>query len=115
MYLLPGFIDMHGYIDGIAQGENRDYVFKLWMPHSITTVREPTGRSIDWTLDLKKKSEASEIVAPRIFSYTGFDQTTKEFDLLNDAPIRTPEAAHEWVRANAKHGADGIKFFGAEP
>jgi hypothetical protein len=85
------------------------------MAHGITTVREPSGRSIDWTLDLKKKSEANKIVAPRIFAYTGFGQTTKEFNPLNDAPISTTEAAREWVRANAKHGADGIKFFGAEP
>jgi hypothetical protein len=34
---------------------------------------------------------------------------------LNDQPINTPEKAREWVRANAKKGADGIKFFGAEP
>lgn len=115
MYLLPGFIDMHGHIGGQSQGADWDYVFKLWMAHGITTVREPSGRSIDWTLDLKKKSEKNEIVAPRLFAYTGFGQTTKGFNPLNDAPISTPEAAREWVRANAKHGADGIKFFGAEP
>ena len=115
MYLLPGFIDMHGHIGGESQGANWDYVFKLWMAHGITTVREPSGRSIDWTLDLKKKSEANEIVAPRIFAYTGFGQTTKNFNPLKGEPISTPEAAREWVRANAKLGADGIKFFGAEP
>lgn len=115
MYMLPGFIDMHGHIGGEAQGADWDYVFKLWMAHGVTTVREPSGRSIDWTLDLKQKSEANFIVAPRIFAYTGFGQTTKDFNPLNDAPISTPEAAREWVRANAKNGADGIKFFGAEP
>ncbi|MBT7426217.1 MAG: amidohydrolase family protein [Flavobacterium sp.] len=115
MYLLPGFIDMHGHIGGVAQGANSDYVFKLWMAHGVTTVREPSGRSIDWTLDLKKKSDAHKIVAPRIFAYTGFGQTTKDFNPLNDAPISTAEDAREWVRANAKNGADGIKFFGAEP
>ena len=115
MYLLPGFIDMHGHIGGVAQGANSEYVFKLWMAHGVTTVREPSGRSIDWTLDLKKKSDAHKIVAPRIFAYTGFGQTTKDFNPLNDAPISTAEDAREWVRANAKNGADGIKFFGAEP
>ena len=115
MYLLPGFIDMHGHIGGVAQGANSEYVFKLWMAHGVTTVREPSGRSIDWTLDLKKKSDAHKIVAPRIFAYTGFGQTTKDFNPLNDAPISTEEDAREWVRANAKNGADGIKFFGAEP
>ncbi len=115
MYLLPGFIDMHGHIGGIAQGAEADYVFKLWMAHGITTVREPSGRGIDWTLDLKRKSQKNEIIAPRIFAYTGFGQQTKDFNPLNDAPISTPEQARKWVRANAARGADGIKFFGASP
>ncbi|MBC31314.1 MAG: amidohydrolase [Muricauda sp.] len=115
MYLLPGFVDMHGHIGGVAQGADYDYVFKLWMGHGITTVREPSGRGIDWTLDLKRKSEKNEIIAPRIFAYTGFGQKTKDFNPLNDAPISTPEQARRWVRANAERGADGIKFFGAPP
>jgi imidazolonepropionase-like amidohydrolase len=115
MYLLPGFVDMHGHIGGIAQGADYDYVFKLWMSHGITTVREPSGRGVDWTLDLKRKSAKNEIIAPRIFAYTGFGQKTKDFNPLNDAPISTPAQARKWVRANAERGADGIKFFGAAP
>ena len=115
MYLMPGLIDMHGHIGGQAQGAEPDYVFKLWMAHGITTVREPSGRGVDFTMDLKKKSERNEIIAPRIMAYTAFGQTSKSFNPLNDIPISTPEQAREWVRANAKKGADGIKFFGAEP
>ena len=108
MYLLPGFIDMHGHIGGKAQGAEPDYVFKLWMAHGITTIRQPSGRSAEEVLDLKNKSDNHEIVAPRIFGYTGFGSGEKN-------PISTPEEAREWVRKNAKKGADGIKFFGAEP
>ena len=115
MYLLPGFIDMHGHIGGDEQGTEPDYVFKLWMAHGITTIREPSGRGIDYTLTLKKQSEENEIIAPRIVSYTGFGHKSKTFNPLNDQVINTPELAREWVRANAKRGADGIKFFGAEP
>ena len=115
MYLLPGFIDMHGHIGGEAQGADSEYVFKLWMAHGVTTVREPSGRGVDYTNELKRKSNAHEIIAPRIFGYTAFGQTSNTFNPLNDAPISTPEMAREWVRANAKKGADGIKFFGAEP
>ena len=115
MYLMPGFVDMHGHIGGKAQGAEWDYVFKLWMAHGVTTVREPSGRGIDYTLDLKERSANNSIVAPRIFSYTAFGQTSKAFNPLNDAPISTPEMARTWARANAKRGADGIKFFGAEP
>jgi imidazolonepropionase-like amidohydrolase len=115
MYLLPGFIDMHVHIGGNAQGADPDYVFKLWMAHGVTTVREVSGRGVDITNELKRKSNAHEIVAPRIFGYTGFGQSNASFNPLNDTPISTPELARQWVRANAKRGADGIKFFGAEP
>lgn len=115
MYLMPGFIDMHGHIGGKSQGAEPDYVFKLWMGHGVTTVREPSGRGVDFTMDLKRKSAKNEIVAPRIMAYTGFGQTSATFNPLNDVPISTPEQARIWVRANAKKGADGIKFFGAEP
>ena len=108
MYLLPGFIDMHGHIGGVSQGADWDYVFKLWLAHGITTVREPSGRSRDWALDLKKRSEKNEIIAPRIIQYTGFGAGSK-------GGIHTPEEARAWVRENAKAGSDGIKFFGAAP
>jgi predicted amidohydrolase len=97
MYLLPGFIDMHGHIGGTAQGADYDYVFKLWMAHGITTVREPSGRGVDWTMDLKRKSAKNEIIAPRIFAYTGFGQGSTE-------PISTPEMAREWVQCQKRCG-----------
>lgn len=115
MYLLPGFVDMHTHIGGDAQGAPPDYVFKLWMGHGVTTVREVGGKGVDWSLDLKKKSQKNEIIAPRIFTHTIFGQKTADFNPLNDAPISTPEKARKWVRANAERGADGIKFFGAPP
>jgi hypothetical protein len=109
MYLMPGFIDMHGHIGGEAQGANAEYVFKLWMAHGITTVRDPSaGNGLDWVLDQKRKSELNAITAPRIKAYTAFGQGSRE-------PIATPEQAIAWVRENQKKGADGIKFFGAAP
>jgi len=109
MYLLPGFVDMHGHIGGQSQGANAEYVFKLWMAHGITTVRDPSaGNGLDWVLDQKRKSEKSEITAPRIHAYTAFGQG-------GEKTISSPEMAREWVRNNAKNGADGIKFFGAPP
>jgi hypothetical protein len=109
MYLLPGFIDMHGHIGGMEQGTPAEYVFKLWMAHGITTIRDPSaGNGLDWVLDEKQKSNLNLITAPRIFAYTAFGQGSKE-------PITTVEQAIAWVRDNAKKGADGIKFFGAAP
>jgi imidazolonepropionase-like amidohydrolase len=107
-FVLPGFIDMHGHIGGESQGAEWDYVFKLWLAHGVTTVREPSGRGVEYATDLKRRSEKNEIIAPRILTYTGFGQGSKK-------SINTAEQAREWVRQNAKNGADGIKFFGAEP
>ncbi len=109
MYLLPGFIDMHGHIGGMEQGTPAEYVFKLWMAHGITTIRDPSsGNGLEWVLDEKQKSNQNLITAPRIFAYTAFGQGSKE-------PITTVEQTVAWVRDNAKKGADGIKFFGAAP
>nr|WP_299418563.1 amidohydrolase family protein [uncultured Emticicia sp.] len=109
MYLMPGFIDMHGHIGGKQQGTPAEYVFKLWLGHGITTIRDPSaGNGLDWTLDQKNRSEKNEITAPRIKAYTAFG-------MGSDKAITTPEEARQWVRENAAKGADGIKFFGAEP
>ena len=109
MYLMPGLVDMHGHIGGQAQGANAEYVFKLWLGHGITTIRDPScGNGLDWVLEHRAKSNRNEITAPRILAYTVFGQGAKE-------PISTPEQARAWVQQNAKRGADGIKFFGAEP
>jgi len=109
MFLLPGFVDMHGHIGGTAQGADAEYVFKLWMGHGITTIRDPScGNGLDWVLEHKNRSANNEIVAPRILAYTAFGQG-------HDGPISTPEQARAWVRENADRGADGIKFFGAPP
>lgn len=109
MYLLPGFVDMHGHIGGMEQGTPAEYVFKLWMAHGITTIRDPSaGNGLEWVLEEKKLSAENKITAPRILAYTAFGMGSKE-------TISTAEQAVEWVRENAKKGADGIKFFGAAP
>jgi hypothetical protein len=100
---------MHGHIGGTAQGTPAEYVFKLWMAHGITTVRDPSaGNGLDWLLDQKKRSAENKITAPRLFAYTAFGQGSVQ-------SISTAQQAQEWVRQNAAKGADGIKFFGASP
>lgn len=109
MYLLPGFIDMHGHIGGRSQGAEATYVYKLWMAHGITTVRDPgSGNGLTWTINEKKRSAKNEITAPRILAYSFFGAGSEE-------TINTAEKAKAWVQENARNGADGIKFFGAPP
>lgn len=109
MYVLPGFFDMHGHIGGMSQGTVPEYVFKLWLAHGITSVREPgSGNGLEWTLNHSKKSVENSITAPRIFPYITFGRD-------HGSPILSPDQARDWVRMIHDLGADGIKFFGARP
>ena len=109
MYLLPGLVDMHGHIGGRGQGTPAEYVFKLWMAHGITTVRDPgSGNGLEWTLDQREKSAKNTITAPRIQAYTFFGQGLEK-------GVNSPQEARTWVQKIADEGADGIKFFGARP
>jgi len=108
-FVLPGFVDSHAHIGGAAQGTPAAYVYKLWMGHGITTIRDPGSfNGADWTFGERERSAAGDITAPRILAYVRFGQGQIE-------PMLTPEQARRWVRRLAERGGDGIKFFGARP
>jgi hypothetical protein len=108
-YVLPGFVDCHGHIGGAEQGTPAEYVYKLWLGHGITTIRDPgSGTGLDWVLEAKGKSARNEITAPRIEAYVRFGQGRKD-------PIATPEEARQWVAQVAAKGADGLKLSSHRP
>jgi len=108
-YVMPGIIDMHGHIGGDEQGTPAEYVYKLWLGHGITTIRDPgCGNGIDFCVSEQQRSAANTIAAPRIFPYAFFGQG-------RDTPFTTPEQAREWVRTMRKKGALGMKCFGYRP
>ncbi len=114
MYVLPGLINAHVHI-GPVHSTGAEYIYKLWLGHGITTVREVWGENgIDWTLDERDKSERNEITAPRIKAYIAFGMEPKSTSGDLDPPT-TPEAARKWVDDLADREADGIKFIGAPP
>ena len=107
MYLMPGFVDMHGHIGG-GQAPDAEYVFKLWMAHGITTIREPgSGNGIDWVLEHKKNSAQNLITAPRIKACG--------FRIRKQRAYPHTGTSSCGVNENKLKGADGIKFFGAAP
>jgi imidazolonepropionase-like amidohydrolase len=108
MYLLPGFVDMHGHPGGVQQGTTAEYVFKLWLAHGITTVRDPgSGNGIEWTLHERDRSARNEIVAPRIVPYV----FTGAWSWKGGA-IDSPEQARKFVQYVAKSGGAGLKIIG---
>jgi len=116
MYVLPGFVNSHAHIAMPSQGlvgtvPPAEYVYKLWLAHGITTVREVgCFNGLRWTLAERRRSAANEIVAPRIAAYAYFP-----VDLELPGGVRDPQGARRWVEAISAAGADGIKFLGAPP
>ncbi len=107
MTVLPGFIDSHVHIGNAGTPEDGPpppaYIFKLWLGHGITTVREVGSTlGLDWTVAQAELAAENKIVAPRIVPYSMFPGTQ----------IVTPPAAKEWVRAVKKKGARGVKLRG---
>ncbi len=115
LFLMPGFIDVHAHIGftlaggeslppGLDQGPPAEYVYKLWLAHGVTTIREPgAGNGLEWTLEEQRRSAAGEITAPRIEAYVRFAQGV-------EGSLNTPEAARAWVASVAERGADGLKL-----
>lgn len=108
MTLLPGFIDAHTHIGNPGQGlagaiTPPEYVFKLWLAHGITTVREVGSiMGLDWTVDHARRSADNRIVAPHIIPYAMFP----------GQQITSADAARAWVRQVKKKGAEGVKVRG---
>lgn len=112
MTLLPGFIDSHAHVANPGHGTagsapSAEYVYKLWLAHGVTTVREVgCGSGLAWCLSERERSAAHEITAPRIAVYPMFPPPG-----LPGAPT-TPKQARSWIAAVAEAGADGVKFRG---
>ncbi|MEM7020602.1 MAG: amidohydrolase, partial [Pseudomonadota bacterium] len=108
MTALPGFVDAHVHIGNPGQGlagpiTPPEYVFKLWLGHGITTVRDVGSiMGLDWTVEHAKRSEAGKVSAPRIIPYSMFPGS-----VITDA-----ENAKAWVKAVQKKGAKGVKLRG---
>ena len=108
MYVLPGFVDMHGHPGGVEQGTTAEYVFKLWLAHGVTTVRDPgSGNGIEWTMHERDRSARNEIVAPRIVPYIFTGRS-----MWPGGAIDSPEQARKFVQYVAKSGGAGLKIIG---
>jgi len=108
MTAMPGFIDAHAHIGNPGQGlagpvTPPEYVFKLWLAHGITTVREVGSvMGLAWTVDHAKRSEEGDIVAPRIIPYAMFP----------GGQVVNEKLARKWVKSVKNSGAMGVKLRG---
>jgi imidazolonepropionase-like amidohydrolase len=106
MWVMPGIVDMHGHIMFSRNGEPmpRDYVYKLWLSHGITTIRDPgSGEGLDTVVAHAELSRRNIIDAPTIIPYRTFPGAA------------SPDDAREVVRGLQRQGAAGIKAFVLPP
>lgn len=115
-WVTPGFIDCHAHAGVAYHSANGwvppvDYVYKLWLAHGVTTVREMGSMNgLGWMLDQKKRSAENTIAAPRLLAYAYFPAVNDMLKVLH-----TPDEGRAWLRRLKERGADGVKFFGAPP
>jgi hypothetical protein len=104
MWVLPGFVDLYAHPTPPVE-----YVSKLWLGHGITTIRDPGCRDgFAACVELRRRSEANEITAPRIEPFVPFGAGSK-------TPIRDAAAARAWIAEAKKGGIAGVRFRGQRP
>jgi cytosine/adenosine deaminase-related metal-dependent hydrolase len=105
MTVMPGIIDLHGHTMFRINGQPLppEYVYKLWLGHGITTIRDPgSGEGLDTMVAQARLSAENRITAPTIVPYaTVFAET--------------PEQARQRVRDLKARGAQGLKVFQNRP
>lgn len=109
MYVLPGFVSLHAHIhdENTGQGVPPDYIFRLWLAHGITTIRDLGNQGgARWTAELARRSARNEIDAPNIYPYPVFRGWSA-------GDVDTPAEARARIRRLKSDGAIGVKFFGA--
>lgn len=113
-YVLPGFIDSHSHIhsESSQQGVSPEYIFKLWLGHGVTSIREVFATEGETRLlELKALSAKNAITAPRITAFPFFAHWQDGAKKL--PAINTADQARARVRELKRKGADGIKMMGA--
>lgn len=107
-YVLPGLINLHGHIQDERGGTPQPlaYQMKLWLASGVTTVRDvSSGSDPRAFLDLKARSAAGTLEAPRLYVYAGYSRRPTP---------RTPDEVRARVRELRQIGVDGIKITGLD-
>lgn len=107
-YVLPGLINLHAHLQNERAGlpQPYEYQFKLWLASGVTTIRDVSSAGDPKAfLELKRRSAAGELEAPRMFVYAGYSRR----------PVpRTVSEVRARVRELKALGVDGIKIGGMD-
>lgn len=105
-YVMPGLINLHGHVQDERGGipQPLEYQLKLWLGMGITSVRDVSSETPK-TLQLRTRSAAGEVAAPRLYVYARYAYM----------PVPKNEVeARQRVRDLKAQGVDGLKLFGMD-
>jgi imidazolonepropionase-like amidohydrolase len=107
-YVMPGLVEMHAHLpapNGDLGAKALDLVYRIYLGHGITTVRDAgTGAGIARMIEQKKQIDANAVVGPRLVLCLRWPQPLREWEIGN-----TPDKARAMVREFKQVGADCIK------
>ena len=99
-YLIPGYAEMHAHIPAPQAGSDAvDRTLYLYLAGGVTTIRGMLGHPSH--LELRARSAANEILAPRIFT---------SGPSFSGGTASDPERARAMVREQAAAGYDFLKL-----
>jgi imidazolonepropionase-like amidohydrolase len=108
--VIPGLIDMHVHlIEGVS--------LRTFVEYGVTSVRHLGDTTLDWILQLQKRSESRSILAPRIFHCGLFVVSEPPLVRSNYPPaelsrfliMRSPDDARGVVKKLVESGAVVVK------
>ena len=99
-YVMPGMIDLHMHLR--QEPMPLEYVYYLKLAHGVTTIVPAADRGLTSGMNEAVRSEANEILAPRLYPIWGWGaQTDYDREFLEN-PENAPQIARE-MAANGAH------------
>ena len=93
MTVMPGMIDLHMHLR--REPMPLEYVYYLKLAHGVTTMVPAPDRGLHYAMEEAARSEANEILAPRMFPIWGWGAGTNyDREFLED-PYNALQIAHE--------------------
>ncbi|WP_202969116.1 amidohydrolase family protein [Gemmatimonas phototrophica] len=105
-YVMPGMIDLHTHIRTLPQ--EIEYVYYLKLAMGVTTMVNAADRGYADGMREAKRSDANEMIAPRMYPLVSYGAGTSFTRLQLDNPALAPQV----VKAM---GANGIRVISMDP
>ena len=93
MVVMPGMIDLHMHLR--QEPMPLEYVYYLKLAHGVTAMVPAPDRGLENGMDEARRSEANDILAPRMFPIWGWGSGTDHDRAFREDPENAPQIARE--------------------